>query len=69
MAREEISGAQEAAITAGGPADVMVCHDCPAGVAHRFGRPPAWWSPAVLVRNAAHRQRLQRIVDAFRPCT
>ena len=37
---EEISGAQEAAITVGGPADVMVCHDCPAGVAHDFGRPP-----------------------------
>lgn len=64
---EEISGAQEAAITVGGPADVMVCHDCPAGVAHDFGRPPAWWAPEDLARNAAHRQRLQRIVDAVRP--
>ena len=33
--QEEIT-AQEAAMIAGGPADVMVCHDCPSGVAHAF---------------------------------
>jgi len=64
---EEITPGQEAAITAGGHADVMVCHDCPSGVAHTFGRPPAWWDPADLARNQSHRQRLQRIADAVRP--
>ena len=38
--QEEITGEQEAAIIGGGAADVMVCHDCPAGVPHSFP-PPA----------------------------
>ena len=65
--QEEITGQQEAAVSAGGAADVMVCHDCPSGVAHDFPRPPSWWAPADLARNTAHRQRLQRIVDRVRP--
>ena len=65
--QEEITSAQETAITASGHADVMVCHNCPSGVAHAFGRPPSWWAPADLARNDAHRERLQRIVDAVRP--
>jgi hypothetical protein len=64
---EEISAAQEAAIVAGGHADVLVSHDCPSGVDHDFGRPPSWWAPEDLARNAAHRERLQRIVDAVQP--
>ena len=64
---EEISDAQEAAVIAGGHADVLVSHDCPAGVAHTFGRPPPEWDPADLARNDAHRRRLQRIVDAVQP--
>ena len=60
---EEITAAQEAAIVAGGDADVLASHDCPAGVAHAFGRPPADWAAEDLARNDAHRQRLQRIVD------
>ncbi|HXP19685.1 MAG TPA: metallophosphoesterase [Streptosporangiaceae bacterium] len=65
--QEEITPRQEAAVIAGGHADVLVSHDCPAGVAHAFGRPPSWWSPADLARNEAHRERLRRIVDAVRP--
>jgi Calcineurin-like phosphoesterase len=65
--QEEITGEQEATIIGGGPADVMVCHDCPAGVCHVFPPPPSEWSPADLTRNDAHRERLQRIVDAVRP--
>jgi len=64
---EEITGEQEAAIIGGGHADVMVCHDCPAGVPHAFPPPPPEWSPADLARNDAHRARLQRIADAVRP--
>jgi Calcineurin-like phosphoesterase len=65
--QEEITSRQEAAVIAGGRADVMVCHDCPSGVAHAFPRPPSWWAPADLARNDAHRERLQRIVDTVRP--
>jgi len=64
---EEITCEQAAAIIDRGHADVMVCHDCPAGVAHTFGRPPSWWAAADLARNQAHRERLQLIVDALRP--
>jgi hypothetical protein len=46
---------------------VLVSHDCPAGVAHTFGRPPPDWDPADLARNDAHRRRVQRIVDAVQP--
>jgi hypothetical protein len=65
--QEEITAAQEAAVVAGGPADVLVCHDCPAGVPHAFPPPPSEWSAADLARNDAHRERLQRITDAVQP--
>ncbi len=65
--QEEITSEQETALIGGGHADVMVCHDCPSGVAHQFPRPPSWWSPADLARSDAHRKRLQRIVSAVRP--
>ncbi|MGO8961424.1 MAG: metallophosphoesterase family protein [Streptosporangiaceae bacterium] len=65
--QEEITSGQETALIASGPADVMVCHDCPAGVAHDFPRPPSWWSAADMARSDSHRERLQRIVNAVRP--
>jgi hypothetical protein len=65
--QEEITSEQEVAIIAGGTAEVMACHDCPAAVTHAFPPPPREWSPADLARNDAHRRRLQRIVDAVRP--
>ena len=55
------------AISGSGHADVMVCHDCPSGVAHTFAHPPADWAPEDLARNDAHRRRVQRIVDAVMP--
>lgn len=65
--QEEITTAQEVAISNSGHADVMVCHDCPSGVAHTFAHPPPDWAPEDLARNDAHRRRLQRIVDAVMP--
>jgi hypothetical protein len=65
--QEEITDAQEASIIAGGPADVLITHDCPSGVVHSFPPPPDWWAPRDLARSDAHRERLQRIVDATRP--
>ena len=64
---EEITTGQEVAISGGGHADVMVCHDCPSGVAHTFAHPPPEWAAEDLARNDAHRRRLQRIVDAVMP--
>lgn len=65
--QEEITAEQEAAIIAAGPADILVCHDCPAGVRHSFPPPPAWWDLRDLARSDAHQERLQRIVDAVQP--
>jgi hypothetical protein len=64
---EEITDEQEAAVIAAGPADVLVSHDCPAGVIHSFPDPPSWWEEKDLARSDEHRQRLQRIVDAVQP--
>lgn len=65
--QEEITSQQKAAIIATGRVDVMVCHDCPADVAHAFPPLPPEWNPEDLARNDAHRMRLQGIVDALRP--
>jgi hypothetical protein len=65
--QEEITTAQEVAISSSGHADVMVCHDCPSGVAHTFAHPPPEWAPEDLARSDAHRRRVQRIVDAVMP--
>lgn len=64
--QEEITADQEAAIITGGRADVLVSHDCAAGVVHDFPGAPASWAPD-LARAQAHRDRLQRIVTAVRP--
>lgn len=64
---EEITTAQEVAAVCGGRADVMVTHDCPAGVTHSFAPPPPFWNLRDLARNDAHRERLQRITGSLKP--
>jgi Calcineurin-like phosphoesterase len=64
---EEITAGQAASAIGGGPADVMVTHDCPGMVVHTFPPPPRFWDLADLARSDAHRERLQRIVSAVRP--
>jgi len=64
---EEITLRQAAAVIEAGPADVMVTHDCPAGVEHSFPPLPPWWSAADLRRNDTHRSLLREIVLAVRP--
>jgi Calcineurin-like phosphoesterase len=54
--QEEISDEQEAAIIAGGHADVLVSHDR-----------PSWWDPRDIARSEAHERRMQRITDALQP--
>lgn len=64
---EEITAGQARQVTGAGRADVMVTHDCPAGVPHTFSALPAWLDPADLVRSDAHRGLLQTVVDQVRP--
>jgi hypothetical protein len=64
---EEITRAQAGAVIEAGPADVMVTHECPAGIEHAFPPPPSWWSADDLRRNEAHRALMREIVLAVRP--
>jgi hypothetical protein len=64
---EEITGAQAAAVAAAGRADVMVTHDCPAGIAHAFTAPPPTWSRADVARSDRHRELLAGVAAAVRP--
>lgn len=65
--QEAITDADEARVITGGKADVMLTHDRPSGAAMDFPAAPPWWDPADQARSDAHRERLQRIVDAVRP--
>lgn len=72
---EELTEKEAGRIGAGGPVDVVVCHDRPWDAAVALGdRPGEWWSRAPkawaradLARSDAHAARLQRVVDAVRP--
>jgi hypothetical protein len=64
---EEITRRQAGSVIDGGPADVMVTHECPAGIEHAFPPPPSWWSPADLRRSDAHRDLLREVMLAVRP--
>ncbi len=67
---ETITPREINAASAGGPTDVLVAHDCPAGVVipgidDRDG--PAWIPPTELRLSFEHRQRLDRLVRRVRP--
>jgi hypothetical protein len=64
---EEITVQQAGAVMAAGPADVMVTHECPAGIDHTFPPPPPEWAAADLRRNDAHRALMREVVLAVRP--
>ena len=64
---EEITRPQARSVIEAGPADVMVTHECPAGVEHTFPPPPSWWSPADLRRSGTHRALLREVVLAVQP--
>ena len=64
---EEITAGQARDVIEGGRADVMVTHECPSGVTHTFPPPPSFWDLRDLARSDAHRELLQRVVDAVRP--
>lgn len=67
---EAITGEDVARCVDGGPVDVLVAHDCPAGVVipgidDRTGPPP--FPPAEIERSNEHRRLVRRIVDGCRP--
>jgi hypothetical protein len=64
---EEITRPQARSVIEAGPADVMVTHECPAGIKHAFPPPPSWWSPADLRRSDAHQALLREVVVAVQP--
>src|SRR5580658_1383734 len=64
---EEITRRQAASVIEAGGADVMVTHECPAGVEHAFPPPPSSWAPADLRRSDAHRGLLREVVLAVGP--
>jgi hypothetical protein len=64
---EEITLRQAGSVIEAGPADVMVTHECPAGIEHDFPPPPPWWSQADLRRSDAHRGLLREVVLGVRP--
>ena len=64
---EEITWRQAVTVLDAGRADVMVTHECPAGIEHQFPPPPSWWSAADLRRNEAHRALLREVVLGVQP--
>ena len=64
---EEITADQALEVIKDGPAQVMVTHDCPSGVAHTFPPPPSFWDVRDLARADVHRERLQTVVSAVQP--
>jgi hypothetical protein len=66
--QETMTEPQALAIVAGGPADVMFCHDCPSGVEVPGAAFDRFYCPADELRHSEqHRVLLRMIVDAVRP--
>ncbi|MDJ0440883.1 metallophosphoesterase family protein [Rhodococcus qingshengii] len=66
--QEAITAEEAETAVAGGTADAMFCHDCPAGVVvpgrprERYGFPPS-----EVAASQANRDRLRHVVDQVRP--
>ena len=65
--QEEITWADAERAADGGIADVMLTHDCPAGVSIPNLPDPRQWDPVDLHRAYAHRMLLRQVVDVVRP--
>jgi hypothetical protein len=64
---EEVTWRQAGRVISDGPADVMVTHDCAAGISHEFPPPPSWWAGSDLRRNEAHLALMREVVLSVRP--
>lgn len=61
---EAITYRQGVEVMEGGPADVMVCHDAPAGVPMNLPPPPSWWE---MEPAENHREVLAEITAEVKP--
>jgi Calcineurin-like phosphoesterase len=65
---ETVTDADIERAIAGGPAEVLVTHDCPAGVEiPDLAETSRIWPVDEIVASDVHRQRLRTVVDAVRP--
>lgn len=68
---EELTFEDVAECKRGGPVDVLIAHDCPAGVViptiDDRREPPSWIRSVDLASSAAHRQILREVVDTVEP--
>ena len=65
---ETLTDADLARASAGGPADVMVSHDCPAGVSiPGLADSAHLWPAEELMASDDHRARMRTVVDAAQP--
>lgn len=66
--QERITPVQAEAAIAGGPADIMVTHDCPDGVdIPGLDESATWFDPAEIVRSEEHRTIVGAVVREVRP--
>jgi len=63
---EAITPGQAASVSQVGQADVMLTHDCPAGVTLTLPPPPREWLPQIPAAEA-HRELLQNVVNVVQP--
>lgn len=68
---EEMTAAQASEIADGGPADVVVAHDCPAKVDLKLPPvlPSFGWAPGDLNHSAEHRELMWALAYAVKPTT
>lgn len=64
---EEITVMDALSIEIDGHADVMLTHECPAGVVHAFPPPPPVFHEVDIARSHRHAALLQGIVDTVQP--
>lgn len=64
---ETVTVEQAEQVAAGGPADVMVMHDCPAGVDIPGLLPPGTFPEIEIMRADEHRTLLRGVVDQVQP--
>jgi hypothetical protein len=64
---ESITQEQVDKAIAGGPADVMVTHDCPMGLLPPLPVPPAWWAAEDWDRCYTNQGLVRQVMDEVRP--
>lgn len=65
---ETITSQQATQAIEGGPADIMVTHDCPSGVdIPDLGTQALQWPPEEIRSSEQHRELLRTVVDAVQP--